>query len=153
FYQEAWSIILDSCRRLQQQAEVMVIEGAGSPVEINLKDREMGNMSLAKRLDAPALLVADIDRGGGVAQLVGTMELLEPEEKQRVIGFLINKFRGDPSLLEPGLCWLEKRTGKPVLGVIPFLPDIDIEAEDSVTLGSRRQPESGKDRIRIAVIR
>ncbi len=153
FYQEAWSIILDSCRRLQQQAEVMVIEGAGSPVEINLKDREMVNMSLAKRLDAPVLLVADIDRGGVFAQIVGTMELLEPEEKQRVIGFLINKFRGDPSLLEPGLCWLEKRTGKPVLGVIPFLPDIDIEAEDSVTLGSRRQPESGKDRIRIAVIR
>ncbi|PTX64563.1 adenosylcobyric acid synthase (glutamine-hydrolysing) [Melghirimyces profundicolus] len=153
FHRGAWAVILDAWERLRKQADVIVIEGAGSPAEINLKDRELVNMRLAKTIQAPVLLVADIDRGGVFAQIVGTMELLEPGERERVVGFLINKFRGDPSLLEPGLRWLEERTGKPVLGVIPFLPDIRIEAEDSVALDHRPRMRGEGERIRMAVIR
>ena len=154
FHRYAWEIVTQSYRRLEREANLIVIEGAGSPVEINLKDRDIVNMRVARWLGAPVILVADIDRGGVFAQLVGTMELLEPEERELVAGFLINKFRGDPSLMEQGIRWLEERTGKPVLGLIPWLTDPGIEAEDSVTLQHRtRRGEEKGEFLRIAVIR
>lgn len=131
---EAELIVKDSLQRLRETYDLVVIEGAGSPAEVNLKDRDIVNMRLAGWADAPVVLVADIDRGGVFASLLGTMEIFTPEERDRVKGFIINKFRGDVTLLKPGLDWLEARTGKPVLGVIPFLPDLELEDEDSASL-------------------
>ena len=111
FKSKLWSAITESIDRLRNAFDLVVIEGAGSPAEINLKDRDLVNMKVARYCDAPVLLAADIDRGGIFAALVGTMELLEPAEKELVKAFIINKFRGDVSLLMPGLDWLEERTG------------------------------------------
>jgi len=147
--------VMAALERLRSEYDIVVMEGAGSPAEINLKDRDIVNMNLAGWADAPVVLVADIDRGGVFAFLVGTLELLEPHERERVKGFIINKFRGDLSLLQPGLDWLEQRTGIPVLGVLPYIHDIRLEAEDSVVLDNRtgigRTGESAV--IDIAVIR
>jgi adenosylcobyric acid synthase len=110
-------------RRLAARYEVVVLEGAGSPVEMNLKDRDVVNMKMAEIADATCLLVTDIDRGGVFASLVGTYALLEPEERARFCGFLINKFRGDVSLFTPGIDYLEQRLSQPCLGVIPYLHD------------------------------
>ncbi|MDF2670372.1 MAG: cobyric acid synthase [Paenibacillus sp.] len=134
---EAEQIVKASINRLRQRFDVVCIEGAGSPAEVNLKDRDIVNMRLAGWADAPVLLVADIDRGGVFASLVGTMEILNPDERDRVKGFIINKFRGDVSLLQPGLDWLENKTGKPVLGVIPYLRDLGLEDEDSASLDAK----------------
>ncbi|WP_260845639.1 cobyric acid synthase [Paenibacillus sp. Y412MC10] len=155
FLPEAKDTVLEALDRLRGQYDIVVMEGAGSPAEINLKDRDIVNMNLAGWADAPVLLVADIDRGGVFAFLVGTLELLEPHERQRVKGFIINKFRGDLSLLQPGLDWLEERTGIPVLGVLPYIPDIRIEAEDSVVLDelTAKGQSSPEADIDIAVIR
>ncbi|WP_425436673.1 cobyric acid synthase [Paenibacillus donghaensis] len=154
FLPEARGTVMAALERLRASYEAVLIEGAGSPAEINLKANDIVNMNLAGWADAPVLLVADIDRGGVFAFIVGTLELLEPHERQRVRGFIINKFRGDLSLLQPGLDWLEQRTGIPVLGVLPFLPQLRIEAEDSVVLegtpGTRQQGD-GKE-LDIAVI-
>ncbi|EGG98556.1 Cobyric acid synthase [gamma proteobacterium IMCC2047] len=109
-----------------------MVEGAGSPAEINLRANDIANMGFAEKVDCPVILVADIDRGGVFAHLVGTLELLSPSEQDRVMGFVINRFRGDVSILQPGLDWLEERTGKPVLGVLPFLKGFHLEAEDAV---------------------
>ena len=109
--------VLESYERLRRQYDWIVVEGAGSPAEINLRDRDIANMGLAGDVDCPALLIADIDRGGVVAQIVGTLELLSASERDRIIGFVINRFRGDLSMLEPGLRRLEERTDKPVFGV------------------------------------
>ncbi|MBF0626538.1 MAG: cobyric acid synthase, partial [Magnetococcales bacterium] len=109
----------------------ILVEGAGSPAEINLRRGDVANMGFAEAVDCPVILVGDIDRGGVFAHFVGTLELLSPAERQRVTGFIINKFRGDIRLLEPGLAWLEQRCGKPVFGVLPFLPGLFLEAEDS----------------------
>lgn len=133
FQVQALAAIRASLERLQKRFDLLVVEGAGSPAEINLNDREIVNMRIARMTQAPVLLLTDIDRGGAFASLVGTLALLEKEDRQRVKGFLINKFRGDYSLLEPGLRWLEEKTGIPVLGVIPYL-NHQIEAEDSLNL-------------------
>ncbi|NPV27521.1 MAG: cobyric acid synthase [Firmicutes bacterium] len=157
---QAITIVKHALEELSRQYQVVVIEGAGSPAEVNLKDQDIANMKVAELADAPVLLVADIDRGGVFASLVGTMELLTSTERDRVAGFIINKFRGDLSLLKPGLDWLEQRTGKPVLGVIPYTR-VEIEEEDSVALeelaaGRQRgrvdQPGREEGNIDIAVI-
>ncbi|WNQ10227.1 cobyric acid synthase [Paenibacillus aurantius] len=154
---KAEQIVKEALHQLRSEYELVVLEGAGSPAEVNLKDRDIVNMRLAGWADAPVLLVADIDRGGVFASLVGTMEILTPEERDRVAGFIINKFRGDVSLLQPGLDWLEERTGKPVLGVIPFLPNLALEDEDSASLDAirsrGRSGRKGDPALELAVIR
>ncbi len=120
--------------KLAQEYEIIVLEGAGSPAEVNLKERDLANMRAAKMAGAPVLLVADIDRGGAIASVVGTLELLAPEEREMVRGLIFNKFRGDVTLLQPALDFLEERTGVPVLGVVPYLNDLQLPAEDSVCL-------------------
>jgi adenosylcobyric acid synthase len=135
FHEVALRSIQESIDRLKLQFDLLVVEGAGSPAEVNLNDREVVNMRIARMLDAPVLLVTDIDRGGAFASLVGTLELLEPEDRRRVKGMIINKFRGAYDLLEPGIRWLEEKTGIPVVGVIPYV-EHSIEAEDSLALGS-----------------
>ncbi|WP_237690979.1 cobyric acid synthase [Paenibacillus caui] len=154
FLPEAKTIVMDALGRLRAEYDIVLMEGAGSPAEINLKDRDIVNMNLAGWADAPVLLIADIDRGGVFAFLVGTLALLEPHERARVKGFIINKFRGDINLLKPGLDWLEERTGIPVLGVLPYVPDLNIEAEDSVVLEKHAAAaDSAIKELDIAVIR
>ena len=124
--------VLDAYRSLDAEYDIIVIEGAGSPAEINLKQEDIVNMGLAKLVDAPVLLVGDIDRGGVFAQLYGTVALLEPEERARIKGTVINKFRGDRAILEPGLRTLETLCGVPVAGVVPYV-HVDVDDEDSLT--------------------
>ncbi|MFR3650932.1 MAG: cobyric acid synthase, partial [Enterocloster aldenensis] len=144
--------IMASYRRLEEQYDVIVIEGAGSPAEINLKTDDIVNMGMADMADAPVLLVGDIDRGGVFAQLYGTVALLTEEERKRIKGLIINKFRGDRSILEPGISMLEDLCGIPVVGVVPYM-DVDIEDEDS--LSSRLETGKGKApaAVDLAVIR
>lgn len=123
--------IMEAYKRLDSEYDIIVIEGAGSPAEINLKQDDIVNMGMASLVDAPVLLVGDIDRGGVFAQLIGTVMLLTEDEQDRIKGLLINKFRGDKSILEPGLKMLEDRCGKKVIGVVPYA-DVDIEDEDSL---------------------
>lgn len=134
----AMSAVLESWQRLGEQYDWRVVEGAGSPAEINLRDRDIANMGFAEAVDCPVILVADIDRGGVFAHLVGTLALLSPSEQARVKGFVINRFRGDLSLLQPGLDWLEQHTGKPVLGVLPYLHGLYLDAEDAITSSQER---------------
>ncbi len=144
---------------LAEAYDVIVLEGAGSPAEINLKQHDIVNMRMAEMADARCVLVADIDRGGVFASLLGTIELLEPEERARIGGFVINKFRGDLSLLEPGVRMIEQRLNKPCLGVVPYLKDLALEEEDSVGLPTVTDREwssitdrSTSRRLRVAVI-
>ncbi len=123
--------------RLRQAYEFVVIEGAGSISEINLRHADIANLKVALMARCPVILVADIDRGGVFAQIVGTIELLEPHERAYIKGVIINKFRGDASILAPGLDFVRQRTGIPVLGVLPWMPDLSLPAEDSVVLSSR----------------
>ena len=142
--------ILAAFDSLSAEADIVVIEGAGSPAEINLKADDIVNMGLAKLVDAPVLLAGDIDRGGVFAQLYGTVALLEPEERARIAGLVINKFRGDVDILRPGLAMLEEKTGLPVLGVVPYL-HVEIEDEDS--LSERLNVRDAVKPLDVAVIR
>ncbi|MFC8684439.1 cobyric acid synthase [Brevibacillus porteri] len=153
FYHEGLRIIEEAYQRLASTYERVVIEGAGSPAEVNLNDRELVNMRVARLTNAPVILVADIERGGVFASLVGTLQLLEPEDRDRVIGVIINRFRGDLTLLQPGLDWFEEYTGKPVLGVVPFIPDLWIDAEDSLILHRYQSQRETPREIDIAVLR
>lgn len=128
----ARTAVLASYWRLCAQYSVILVEGAGSPAEINLRAHDIANMGFAEAVDCPVLLITDIDRGGVFAHLVGTLALLAETEQARVAGFVINRFRGDLALLEPGLDWLECRTGKPVFGVLPYLHGLHLEAEDAL---------------------
>jgi adenosylcobyric acid synthase len=151
---ELRTTVKEALARLRSSHDLVVIEGAGSPAEINLKDRDIVNMFVAEAADAPVLLVGDIDRGGVFAAFVGTMELLEPHERARVAGFVVNKFRGDVRLLEPGLRFLHEKTGVPVLGVLPYVQRLRVADEDSVSLEERRgRPRAGADEVEIAVVR
>ncbi|MCW8834393.1 MAG: cobyric acid synthase [Colwellia sp.] len=133
----AMQAVLESHQRLANDYNILLVEGAGSPAEINLRAHDIANMGYAEKVDCPVILVADIDRGGVFAHLVGTLALLAESEQARVKGFIINRFRGDIKLLEPGLDWLEQRTGKPVLGVLPYLHDLALDAEDAVALDNK----------------
>jgi adenosylcobyric acid synthase len=130
----AMEAVLTSWQRLITRYDCVIVEGAGSPAEINLRDRDIANMGFAEAVDCPVILIADIDRGGVFAHFVGTLALLSPSEQDRVKGFVVNRFRGDITMLEPGLRWLEERTGKPVLGVLPYLHGLFLDAEDALAL-------------------
>ena len=129
---EAMNSVMAAWQALSQRFDVIIAEGAGSPAEINLRANDIANMGFAEAADCPVLLVGDIERGGVFAQLVGTLELVSDSERARIGGFVINRFRGDKVLLDPGLDWLTERTGKPVIGVLPYLHGLVIDAEDSV---------------------
>ncbi len=132
YKRHARAAVLASHARLARQYAVVVAEGAGSPAEINLRAHDIANMGFAEAVDCPVVLVADIDRGGVFAHLIGTLALLSASERARVAGFVINRFRGDLALLKPGLDWLEKETGKPVIGVLPYLHGLHLDAEDAL---------------------
>jgi adenosylcobyric acid synthase len=134
FYEQGLQAIHTALESLDQEFELIVMEGAGSPAEINLKNRELVNMKVAEVADVPAILVADIERGGVFASIIGTLELLPPKERSRVLGLIINKFRGDLSLFEEGVKWLEYKTRIPVLGVLPHLENHMIDGEDSLSI-------------------
>ena len=151
FKREAARFVRQSFEKLREKYDFIVIEGAGSPAEINLRENDIVNMGMAEIADCPVVLVGDIDRGGVFASLVGTIELISEDERQRVRGFIINKFRGDISLLKPGLDFLETKTGIPVLGTIPYFKDIYIQEEDSVSL-EKLMAARGNGKIDIAVI-
>lgn len=154
FVEDVMPEIRKSLGRLSEQFEILVLEGAGSPAEINLKARDIANMRMAHETDASVILVADIERGGVFASIVGTLALLDDEERARVKGVIINKFRGMKELLDSGVEWLENYTGIPVLGVIPYV-DVQIEAEDSMALSSLRlkKPQQQEFAIDVAIIR
>ena len=144
----AMDAVLTSHARLVERYEAVIVEGAGSPAEINLREGDIANMGYAEAVDCPVILVADIDRGGVFAHLVGTLALLSESERARVRGFVINRFRGDLALLQPGLDWLERETGKPVLGVLPYLHGLHVDAEDA--LPTAYVPQAGA-RLRVCV--
>lgn len=151
FKKQAMQAVLASHKRLLKQYQLIVVEGAGSPAEINLREGDIANMGFAEQVDCPVILVADIDKGGVFAHIVGTLELLSETEKNRVIGFVINRFRGDLALLQPGIEWLENRTRKPVFSILPFLHNFYLDAEDSVVI-DKYQPAK-KARFNIVVPR
>ena len=148
---KAFDTVTKALKKLISEYDALVIEGAGSPAEVNLKDNDIVNMRIAKYLKAPVLLVADIDRGGALAAIVGTLELLEEDERDLVKGIIINKFRGDESLFTPAVDFLENKTGKPVLGIMPYLENLGIEDEDSVALDRKRTSPDDSE-IQIAII-
>lgn len=144
----AMHTVLDSFDRLTTEYDSVMIEEAGSPAEINLRENDIANMGFAEAADVPVIIVADIDRGGVFAHLYGTLALLSESEQQRVKGFVINRFRGDIALLQSGLDWLEEKTGKPVIGVLPYLHGFDLEAEDAI---ASAQQLAEKTQLRVVV--
>jgi adenosylcobyric acid synthase len=141
YKRELWSIVTAALDRLREEHELVIIEGAGSPVELNLREGDIVNMALALYARAPVLLAGDIDRGGIFAQLLGTLDLFEPKERALVVGLVVNKFRGDPELFAEGIRILEDRGGIPVLGAVPFLNNLHLPEEDAVALESHSEPE------------
>ncbi len=151
YFERGWEAITSSLSKLAAEFDLVVCEGAGSPAEINLKHRDLTNMRVAKYLNAPTLLVVDIDRGGAFAHVVGTLELLEPDERALIKGIVINKFRGIKSILDPGIAWLEQRTGIPVVGTIPW-QDLMFPSEDSLDLFEQRSHKPNSE-VKIAIVR
>ena len=149
---ELFRFVHESYQRLAQHHDLIVIEGAGSAAEVNLRDRDIVNWPVAKMADAPVLLVADIDRGGVFAQVIGTLELLSPDERRRVTGIIVNKFRGDPELFADGVRFLEERTRLPVLGIVPVLRDLHLDQEDSVEVENRPPVPFTPDKVNVAVV-
>ena len=147
YKETARQAVLAAWQDLSSRFDVIIAEGAGSPAEINLRDNDIANMGFAEMVDCPVILVADIDRGGVFAHLTGTLDLLSKSERQRTLGFVINRFRGDISLLQGGLDWLEARTGKPVFGVLPYLHGLTLDAEDAVD----EQGEHESDALNVVV--
>ena len=147
YKETAREAVLAAWQDLSSRFDVIIAEGAGSPAEINLRDNDIANMGFAEMVDCPVILVADIDRGGVFAHLTGTLDLLSKSEQQRILGFVINRFRGDISLLQGGLDWLEARTGKPVFGVLPYLHGLTLDAEDAVD----EQGEHESDALNVVV--
>ncbi len=147
--------VMESFQRISRDYDLIVMEGAGSCCEMNLKKNDLVNFQMAKSADAPCVLVADIDRGGVFAQVIGTYDLMTRKEKDLIIGFLINKFRGDPALFSSGIEYIETKTGKPVLGLVPFFQDIIIDSEDSVAVQDDKRAPSpvGPNTVNIGVIR
>ena len=148
----AMNAVLESHARLCQTYDKIIVEGAGSPAEINLRDHDIANMGFAETVDCPVILIADIDRGGVFAHLAGTLALLSESEQARIQGFVINRFRGDKALLDPGLDWLEQYTGKPVLGVLPYLHGMHLEAEDAVPADGVPQNDIRDFRVIVPVL-
>ena len=132
FKKDAMKWVMQSSSQLAQDYEVIVVEGAGSPAEINLRENDVANMGFAEKVDCPVILVADIDRGGVFAHIVGTLDLLAKSERDRIVGFIINRFRGDISLLQSGLDWLQEKTKNPVIGVVPYIKALYLDEEDAI---------------------
>ena len=151
--QELWKVVQESYARLAVRYDVIVIEGAGSAAEVNLAHRDLVNWPMVRFTDAKVVLTADIDRGGVFAQIIGTLELLDPEDRGRVCGIVINKFRGDRRLFDDGIHFLESRTRIPVLGLVPFVRDLRLDQEDSLNSEQSRYIEFAADLVNIAVIR
>jgi adenosylcobyric acid synthase len=148
-------VVLESLEELRRRFDVVICEGAGSPAEINLRENDLANMGLARAADLPVLLVGDIDRGGLFASLYGTLALLSPEDQSLLAGFLVNKFRGDPAVLAPGLERMTTMTGRPFLGTLPWICGLGFDGEDSLVLEAPRpvKPPLGRDVLRVAVAR
>src|ERR671920_330330 len=148
-------IVLESLADLRGRFDVVVCEGAGSPAEINLRENDLANMGLARAANLPVLLVGDIDRGGLFASLYGTLALLSPEDQSLLAGFLVNKFRGDPAVLAPGLATMTSLTGRPFFGTLPWIPGLGLDGEDSLALDAPRpvKPPLGRDILTVAVAR
>ncbi|KUH98213.1 cobalamin biosynthesis protein CobQ [Mycolicibacterium acapulense] len=152
------AVVADELKRLRAEFDAVICEGAGSPAEINLRATDLANMGLARAADLPVIVVGDIDRGGVLAHLYGTVAVLEPEDQRLIAGFVVNKFRGDPSLLDPGLAQLQQLSGRPTYGVIPYAEGLWLDTEDSVSVVARRvvgepQPPRGEQWLRVAAIR
>ncbi|MCP3708892.1 cobyric acid synthase [Paraburkholderia sp. CNPSo 3274] len=143
--------VLESYARLRARYDTVFVEGAGSPAEVNLRANDIANMGFAEAVDCPVVLVADIDRGGVFAHLIGTLACLSESERARVKGFVINRFRGDRTLLEPGLAWLEQQTGKPVLGVVPYLHGLTLDAEDMLPGAAHSAAQAEGETLRVVV--
>lgn len=146
YKQTAMQAVLQSFQRLRQQYQCVLVEGAGSPAEINLRANDIANMGFAEAVDCPVILIADIDRGGVFAHLVGTLDCLSDSERERVVGFVINRFRGDIKLLESGLDWLEEKTGKPVLAVLPYLHGLYLDSEDAVAFEQEEHSDASQSK-------
>ncbi len=145
----AMSAVLESYARLKEQYACVLVEGAGSPAEVNLRERDIANMGFAEAVDCPVVLLGDIDRGGIFAHFVGTLQCLSESERARIRGFIVNRFRGDVELLRPGLEWLERKTGKPVFGVLPYLQGLHLDAEDAIQCEAGEKMEG--DLLRVIV--
>jgi adenosylcobyric acid synthase len=152
FKKQAMQAVLESHNRLLKQYQKIIVEGAGSPAEINLREGDIANMGFAEQVDCPVILIADIDKGGVFAHIVGTLELLSKTEQNRILGYVINRFRGDIGLLQSGIDWLEKRTGKPVLAVLPYLHDFYLDAEDAVAIDKYQTAKNTKFKIVVPLL-